>query len=1091
MILGRKTLNNILLAALLFTTAGVILGFSKSLMRGYVVVRFLFLALGASLFSAGIIANLWGDRKTLKDNKLFLAVLGGQAFALAVSVLLSGMPWVSLLGSVPRMMGSLTYWACLITAAATVFAIDGKTERFYLVLRVLMITAVVVALHAFLEVPSVRGFRPPGLLGNPNFLGNWLVVIVMTGFCLMMAEKSRGWSFLSGVSSSLALIALIFSQTRGAWLGLAISLILAGTMMRFPEHDLAKFRRRSFYWTLFTVSATLLLLGVYEAWGPDGVRTFVERSRPGAPERIFEENLQIFHGTTRTAATLCLLTSLVFSTWIQVATRWKSLKPSHKHGLCAVVALCGVSVFAFLFATPSGKVFRRQNLRLEFQNEGRTIVWRDSLHMVKDYWYKGCGIETFRVAFLPYKSLDLAINGPKQNWRNPHNVILYELTSNGILGLLTYLLLIGYAISRFLKAGKTQDGFGMVITGCMASFCGYLVHNLVNYDVVTTAFTMYLFVGLAQAGWSMPENTPAEETDPSSQKTVKSRKKTFGRRRTANPIFVGKKDLVISLVFLSSWFVPFLMGLLWRKPGGWWMGWLGAVPAVNMTAFMLRKKTTPEYPVKKGLLETGFFTTFWLPISCLVVGPEWITLDTQRDPLPLLLSLAITSVFLVITAGPVDIWRTTSSGNQDAERPDMTKQSALVTVLVSVFLFVGAAIYSSKHVINDWGLQRSKIYSTAVERSLLPNLEQIQKGIAILKTRIKEAEESGAPKAALDKARNRLSELHKKQSVQLRQINTLKDKVVHNGRLGTRHFRFMGHFHHQYSKNLQPFLRNPGTIPEAEAEKLMMEAIKHSKQAVRNNTNPESAYSHLAVMHYWSIRFCGVDSKGMTLAQCEQNRLEKSKTALKTSMDYDSLYYDTNRMMAFILAREGDLDGAVRQLKKAKRIVGHRLHRFPTVAQVDTLIKRLLLEEGSGLAQQGRYKEAMVAYKKAIERYGDDMPEAHHLIGVLNVRMKDYRKAEESFKKALDYKRDHPESIVELARLRFLEKRFSDGYALLKKVLEPKVRQPEGLLVRAWAMEVEGNKKQALADLKLYLKLAPTSRQASEVRQKIRSLLSQ
>ena len=375
-----------------------------------------------------------------------------------------------------------------------------------------------------------------------------------------------------------------------------------------------------------------------------------------------------------------------------------------------------------------------------------------------------------------------------------------------------------------------------------------------------------------------------------------------------------------------------------------------------------------------------------------------------------------------------------------------------------------------------------------MDRKLLPRIDKTQQRISSLKKRLRSAQDKGASPRALQKARRILHNLERSAATQREELNDLKAKIVHYGRMGTSHFQFMGFFHHQYSKSLQPFLRKDGRLPTDEAEKLMMEALSHAKAAVKNNTNPESSYSHLAVMHYWSIRFCSHDPKGMTRRRCERQRFEKAKKALEGSMSHDPYYYDTHRMMAFMLTKDGDLDGAIKEIKIAKKIIKNRLRKFPTVAQVDKMIKKQLLIEGVRLARKRSYEDALAAYREALDRYGEPMPEAHHLKGVVYMRQKDYAAAEKSLKRSIKQNRRYFDARVDLAKLRFMQKRFEEGYRIIRKLLTPRVKSPDALLVRAWALESQGDIQGAIADLRRFLNVSPNSRKAVKVRRKLKKL---
>lgn len=205
-------------------------------------------------------------------------------------------------------------------------------------------------------------------------------------------------------------------------------------------------------------------------------------------------------------------------------------------------------------------------------------------------------------------------------------------------------------------------------------------------------------------------------------------------------------------------------------------------------------------------------------------------------------------------------------------------------------------------------------------------------------------------------------------------------------------------------------------------------------------------------------------------------------------MSHDPYYYDTHRMMAFMLTKDGDLDGAIKEIKIAKKIIKNRLRKFPTVAQVDKMIKKQLLIEGVRLARKRSYEDALAAYREALDRYGEPMPEAHHLKGVVYMRQKDYAAAEKSLKRSIKQNRRYFDARVDLAKLRFMQKRFEEGYRIIRKLLTPRVKSPDALLVRAWALESQGDIQGAIADLRRFLNVSPNSRKAVKVRRKLKKL---
>lgn len=67
--------------------------------------------------------------------------------------------------------------------------------------------------------------RPPGTFGNPNFLAGYLALAVFLTLSAVIAAR-RPWArVLLGGALALQALALLFTQTRGAWLGTVVGLV--------------------------------------------------------------------------------------------------------------------------------------------------------------------------------------------------------------------------------------------------------------------------------------------------------------------------------------------------------------------------------------------------------------------------------------------------------------------------------------------------------------------------------------------------------------------------------------------------------------------------------------------------------------------------------------------------------------------------------------------------------------------------------------------------------------------------------------------------------------------------------------------------
>lgn len=73
--------------------------------------------------------------------------------------------------------------------------------------------------------------RGGGLLGNPDFVGAFLVAPLVLALALVVAERPTANRVLGGAASALIGGALIVSQVRGAWLAAILGIILLGGLL--------------------------------------------------------------------------------------------------------------------------------------------------------------------------------------------------------------------------------------------------------------------------------------------------------------------------------------------------------------------------------------------------------------------------------------------------------------------------------------------------------------------------------------------------------------------------------------------------------------------------------------------------------------------------------------------------------------------------------------------------------------------------------------------------------------------------------------------------------------------------------------------
>ena len=205
-------------------------------------------------------------------------------------------------------------------------------------------------------------------------------------------------------------------------------------------------------------------------------------------------------------AQLGLLAGIVAFSVLATALRFKKPGPLPLAAFAGLSLLAG-AIVAYGFLSRAG-----------MGSSGRTLLWRDTLPLLKRAWLLGVGVDGFEFAFLPYRSLDLAKFFPNAFWENAHNAMLQAWITTGILGLAAYLLLAAAGLWGWLNAAKHCKGNdSLLASGFFAALLACLIHNLFNCDTLVSLFYLHIFAG---AGWAMSHQAPDREGMPASRNAL-------------------------------------------------------------------------------------------------------------------------------------------------------------------------------------------------------------------------------------------------------------------------------------------------------------------------------------------------------------------------------------------------------------------------------------------------------------------------------------------------------------------------------------------------------------------------------------------
>jgi len=178
----------------------------------------------------------------IKGNLLTIPLIA-YGIASILSAWASINPKLSIHGDMFREEGVFTILS--YGALTFVFASMVETEKqAHNLIKGLLVTAFLVSLYAIIQylgfnptehfIPLLRGVenRPGSTIGNPNFLGKFLVLILPLYIVYYSAAARRREKYLLLTGCTISFCALILTFTRASWFSFACSVMLLAMLLR-------------------------------------------------------------------------------------------------------------------------------------------------------------------------------------------------------------------------------------------------------------------------------------------------------------------------------------------------------------------------------------------------------------------------------------------------------------------------------------------------------------------------------------------------------------------------------------------------------------------------------------------------------------------------------------------------------------------------------------------------------------------------------------------------------------------------------------------------------------------------------------------
>ena len=135
------------------------------------------------------------------------------------------------------------------------------------------------------------------------------------------------------------------------------------------------------------------------------------------------------------------------------------------------------------------------------------------------------------------------------------------------------------------------------------------------------------------------------------------------------------------------------------------------------------------------------------------------------------------------------------------------------------------------------------------------------------------------------------------------------------------------------------------------------------------------------------------------------------------------------------------------------------------------------LNLGVGLDEQGRYAEAVAAYRVAVEQR-PDKAEAHSYLGESLRELGRFEEAEKHLRRALTLNPSHTKTLYSLATLRFDQQRYDEMLELLQRLIDIDPSHAKAHVSMGAALFYLGRGDEALQRFEQALALDPTMEEA-------------
>ncbi len=193
--------------------------------------------------------------------------------------------------------------------------------------------------------------------------------------------------------------------------------------------------------------------------------------------------LSLFFSISR-AGIVAFVASFAFWTFLNLRERRE--KESRLTGYLWLFLILLIAYLLWMGLDPILERFFQTAREME---RGRTLVWKDTIRMIKDFPIFGTGLGTYRYTFPLYKTL------PQQVFfSHAHNDYLELLSEGGLVLTIPFL----WGMGRALKWSLSSPS--LITRGATTGMVAFLIHSFFDFNLHIPA-NAYIFFALAGISW--------------------------------------------------------------------------------------------------------------------------------------------------------------------------------------------------------------------------------------------------------------------------------------------------------------------------------------------------------------------------------------------------------------------------------------------------------------------------------------------------------------------------------------------------------------------------------------------------------------